>query len=438
VRRAIGLALLVCAASARADSPLAHTETRLANGLRVFSIADHRAPQAAVVIWVKVGSADEEPGKTGLAHLFEHLMFKGSPHAADGVIDKLVEEQGGWTNANTEQDRTLFVDVATAAFLPRALWLEADRFAGVADVLDQAKLDNQRDVVLNERRETHENQPYGMAEILVGQALWPPGHPYHESVIGRPEDVRAVTVEDARAFFRAHYVPANALVAVAGDVDPKNVAALAEKDFGWIPKRPPPPRRAVPPTPPIAKAIVVDSEDDVQVPRVYLTWRGVVAYTPDEPALELIAAMLAGGKSSRLYRRLVVDDRLAQDVFAGNVANAYGGAFQVVATAKPGVDPARLIAAVDEELARGFEPPELERAKNVREAGFLVGLEGLAARAELLLRYAVLAGDPDYLDKDLARFRAVSAADVKRVVAQDLRPEARVVLTIRPRGAHAP
>src|SRR5215468_3479675 len=152
---------------------------------------DHRAPQAAVVIWVRVGSADEESGRTGLAHLFEHLMFKGSPHAPDGTLDKLVEEQGGWTNANTEQDRTLFVDLATAAFLPRALWLEADRLAGVADTVDQAKLDNQRDVVLNERRETHENQPYGMAEILVGQALWPPGHPYHESVIGRPEDVRA-------------------------------------------------------------------------------------------------------------------------------------------------------------------------------------------------------------------------------------------------------
>jgi zinc protease len=444
MRRAAPLALLASVASwatataaARADA-LAHDELRLANGLRVFTIVDHRAPTAAVVTWYRVGSAAERPGKTGLAHLFEHLMFKGSPGAADGVMDKLVEEQGGWTNADTERDRTLYVDLATGAFVPRALWLEADRLEGLARTLDQAKLDNQRDVVLNERRETHENQPYGMAGILIDEALWPKGHPYHAPIIGYPEDLRGATVDDARAFFRTHYVPANAVMVVAGDVDAAAVRAAVDQDFGGIAAAPAPPRPAVAAPPPIDRAIVLTAEDNVQVPRLYLTWRGVAAFSADEPALELLTAMLAGGKSSRLYRRLVVEERLAQDVFAGNQSGELGGMVQIVATAKPGVDPARIQAAVDEELAKVGEPAELERARNVREAGFLAGLAGLAARAELLLRYAVLAGDPDYLARDLARFRAVAAADARRVVGRYLGPQARVVLTIAPRGPHAP
>ena len=412
-------------------------EARLPNGLVVFTIVDHRAPQAAVVTWYRVGSAEDHAGKTGLAHLFEHLMFKGSPHAADGVLDKLVEEQGGWTNAETEEDRTLYMDLATAAFLPRALWLEADRMAGLPEALDEAKLDNQRDVVLNERRETHENQPYGMAGILIGEALWPKDHPYHAPVIGYPDDLRAITVDEARAFFAAYYAPSNALMVVAGDVDPEAVRKTVTQDFGWIP-RGPKPRRPVPPEPPpIAEPIRVTAEDAVQVPRIYSTWRGVRAYSSDEPALELVAAMLAGGKSSRLYRRLVVDERLAQDVFAGNQSGELGGEVQIVATAKPGVDPAKILAAVDEELGRVGEPAELERAKNVREAAFLAGLASLTARAELLLRYAVLAGDPDFLDKDLARFRAVTPEEVKRAVARYLAPRARVILTIQPRSSHA-
>ena len=433
------MAALAAGGAARADapSPLGHEEARLANGLRLFVIVDHRAPEAAVVTWYRVGSGNEAPGRTGLAHLFEHLMFKGSPHAADGVFDKAVEEQGGWSNAETDQDRTLYLDLARVAFLPRALWLEADRMAGLADALDAAKLENQRDVVQNERRETHENQPYGMADILVGEALWPPGHPYHAPVIGYPDDLRAATVEDARAFFRAHYLPANAILVVAGDVDAAAVRAAVEKDFGWMPRRPAPARAAVADPPPITKAVRISSDDDVQVPRVYLSWRGVRAFAADEPPLELVAAMLAGGKSSRLYRRLVVEDRLAQDVFAGTQSSELGGEVQVVATAKPGVDPARIVAAVDEELGRLGDAAELERAKNVREAGFLSGLSGLTARAELLARYAVLAGDPDHLDKDLARFRQVTPADVKHAVGRYLGPESRVILTVGPRGTHA-
>jgi zinc protease len=440
----LAIVLAAAAAHAGADGPLAHEELRLANGLRVFIVPDHRAPQAAVLTWVRVGSGDEAPGHTGLAHLFEHLMFKGSPHAADGLLDRLVEEQGGWTNADTDADRTLYSQLASAAFLPRALWLEADRLAGVGDALDQAKLDNQREVVLNERREVHENQPYGMAEILINEALWPVGHPYHAAIIGDPADLRAARLDDARGFFRAWYAPGNAVLAVAGDVDPATVRALVSRDFGWLPARarPAPATASAAPLAPLTRALRVEAVDDVQATRVYLTWRGVAAFDPDEPALELTAALLAGGKASRLYQRLVVDERLVQDVFAGHHAGARGGDLQVAATVKPGVDPARVIAAVDEELGRVGEADELERARNVHEAAFLAGLATPLERAALLLEYAVVAGDPDYLERDLARFRAVTPADVRRVVAARLGPEARVILTIGPRadakeGRHA-
>src|SRR5262249_34459894 len=209
-------------------------------------------------------------------------------------------EQGGWSNAETDKDRTLYVDLARVEFLPRALWLEADRMAGLADVLDQASLDNQRDVVLNERRETHENRPYGMAEILVNQALWPAAHPYHAPVIGYVDDLRAATVYDARAFFKTWYAPANALLVVAGDFDVAQARRWVEADFGWIPGGAAPARRLAPDPAPLGGQVDVSAEDEVQVPRVYVTWRGARAASSDEAALELAAAMLAGGKSSRL------------------------------------------------------------------------------------------------------------------------------------------
>jgi zinc protease len=435
VARALAGLILLLALPARADI-LAHEEQRLENGLRVFYLVDRRAPTVAVVTWYRVGSGDEVPGHTGLAHLFEHLMFKGSPHAADGVMDRLIEEAGGWTNAFTDTDRTVYVDVAAAGFLERALWLEADRMAGLAAALDGPKLDNQRAVVLNERRETHENVPYGMADVLVHAALWPVGHPYHTAVIGEPEDIKAATLDDAKRFFAAHYTPGDAVMVIAGDVDVAAARGWVARYFGWIPGGAQATRRAAT-APPITKPIVASALDDVQVPRVYLTWRAGPSYSRDEAALELATAMLAGGKSSRLYQALVVEQRLAQDVFAGLAAAERGGEVQVVATAKPGVAPAKLIAAIDAEIARVGEPDELERAKNTREAHFLAGLADPTARAEQLAEYAILAGDPDFLARDLARYRAVTAAEVRAVVARTLRPDGRVVLTIAPRSADA-
>ncbi len=426
--------------ASRVDEVLRHETVKLDNGLRVLLLPDRRAPTIAVITWFRVGSADEVPGRTGLAHLFEHLMFKGSPHVADGAMDTLVEEAGGWTNAYTDDDMTVYTDVASSSALERVLWLEADRIRGLSGSLDQAKLDNQRDVVLNERLENYENRPYGMAGILIDEALWPAGHPYHAPTIGRPEDLRATTLEDAKAFFDRHYAPGNALVVIAGDFEVGEACALAVRYLGTIPTRPVPPRKT-PPAPPTLQTVALAAEDDVQVPRVYVTWRGPRVYTPDEAALELATAVLAGGKSSRLYERLIVRDRIAQEVFAGVDPSLHGGVVQIVATVKPGVAAAKVLAAIDDELAAfAATPPserELERARNTREARFLAGLAELQTRAEVLAEYAVLAGDPGFLARDLERYRAVTRADLQQAVGRYLRESGRVVLTISPRSRRA-
>jgi zinc protease len=449
--RRLALALLVATTpffvgeDARADiADLFHYQAlTLSNGLRVYLLPDHTHPDVAIVTWYKVGSGDEDPGRSGFAHLFEHLMFQGSPHAPKGVIDQIFEESGGWTNAFTSFDQTVYSEVAAAPVLERALWLEADRIAGLPQAIDQAKLDNQRDVVMNERRETNENRPYGMAELLIADALWPEGHAYHIDTIGKPEDLRAAKLEDVRAFFSANYTPRNAVMVIAGDFDPAVAKPLVEKYLGWIPAPPLPRRAPVVRLPPLEKEKVLTATDDVQAPRVYLCWRAAAAYSGDDPALDLAAWVLAGGKSSRLYQRLVVDMRLAQDVAAAYDGRVRGGMIEVVATAKPGVDPAKLTAALDVELSGlTTSPPdadELARAQNSREAAVLHRLQGIEARAEVLASYAALLDDPDYLAKDLARYRAVTPADIVRVTGQYMQPGHRVVLTINPGAkAHEP
>ncbi|MSP17172.1 MAG: insulinase family protein [Myxococcales bacterium] len=428
---------LTAPAAARKDRKPRYTPVVLANGLRVFVIEDHRTPTLALVTWYRVGSKDEVKGRTGFAHLFEHMMFKGSAHTDDGVIDVLFEEAGGWTNAFTSSDETVYLDLADSSFLEPALWLEADRLAGLTDTLDQAKLDNQREVVRNERRQSYENRPYGMADLLIQEALWPEGHGYHWPTIGYHEDLVAATTDDVKAFFRNYYIPNSATLVVAGDVDTAHTLKLVTRFLGWIPRAPEPVRPSYAEPPPITQAIVLQTEDDVQVPRVYFTWRGPKVFSADEPALELAAGVLADGKTSRLYERLVYKERLAQEVNAGFTGEALGGTFQIAATAKPGVAPEALAKVIEEEVARlAMEPAsadELARAQSVREAGFLRGLEDLMERAVQLARYDVLAGDANFLDRDLARYRRVTPKEVSRAAARWLTPDARVVLTVVPR-----
>jgi zinc protease len=427
------------AAAAEVADILRHEEVTLRNGMRVLLLRDDRMPSIAIITWYRVGSGDNLRGKTGLAHLFEHLMFKGSPNVPDGVIDKIAEEAGGSTNAYTATDATVYFDVGAPTVLERMLWAEGDRLARLDEAIDQPKLDNQRDVVLNERRQNYENRPYGEAEILLGEALWPPGHPNHAPGIGYVEDLKSVTLDDARTFFDLHYTPSNAVMVVAGDIDLAATRGWLEKYLGGIPTHPRPPSPPLPSPPPLRERKVLAAEDDVQVPRVYLRWRSVPGYSPEEAALDLATIILAGGKSSRLYQKLVVEERLAQDVYAGNSTEARAGEVTVMATVKPGVDADKVRAALDRELAALLAAPpteaELERAKNTREADFMRGLAPIQARAHRLADYAANAGDANFLAKDLERYRAVTARDIQKAVIKYLRADAAVQLTITPRKA---
>jgi zinc protease len=383
-----------------------------------------------------VGSKDEKPGKTGFAHLFEHMMFKGSAHVADGLMDLQFEEAGGWTNAFTSSDQTVYQDMSSSNFLEPALFFEADRLAGLTDTLDKAKLDNQREVVLNERRQSYENQPYGMSWILIAEALWPKAHGYHWSTIGYPADLNAASVDDVKSFFKQYYVPNNAVMVIAGDVDPKQTETLVRKYLGWIPRGADPVRPQYKTPAPITKEIKIVATDDVQVPRVHLVWRAPAGFSPESAKLDVTALVLGYGKSSRLYKRLVITDRLAQDVEVFYDDSELAGAFYIIATAKPGAASDKLIAAISDELVKlGKTPPtdeELERVKNAHESDFLYGLEPIMSRAIRLSFYVVRAGDADYLAKDLARYRAVTGKDVSAAVGKWLTPSSRVALTINP------
>ncbi|MEO8700723.1 MAG: pitrilysin family protein [Kofleriaceae bacterium] len=436
MKRLIACLLLALAAPAVAEPKISYERFELPNGLKVYVIEDHKAPTLYEVLWFNVGSKDEVANRTGFAHLFEHLMFKGSAHLPDGKMDKLLEAAGGWSNAFTNSDSTVYQNVAAANFLEMVLWQEADRLAGLLDTFDKPKLDNQRDVVLNERRQSYENQPYGMSELLILDALWPKEHGYHWSTIGYTADLKAAAVPDVAAFFKKYYVPNNATMVIAGDIKTADVKKLVEKYFSWIPRAAEPARPQYKTPAPITKEIVLASTDDVQVPRVYLTWRAPQKFSAEQPALELAAAILADGKSSRLYKRLVYDEKIAQTVEVGYDAQAIGGALSIEVTAKPGVDPKRLIKEVSEEIAKlsatAPDAVELERAQSSHEAGFLAGLEQTLGRAILLASYDVQAKDPAYFSKDLARYRGVTIAQVKDAAAAHMKPNARVVLTISP------
>jgi zinc protease len=428
--------LLLSGVAAGDGAKIAYQRFALSNGLDVLVIEDAKAPMVYQVLWLKVGSKDEVARRTGFAHLFEHLMFKGSRHLPDGLMDRLLEAAGGWSNAFTSSDMTVYQNVAGASFLEQVLWMEADRLAGLLDTFDQAKLDNQREVVLNERRQSYENRPYGMAPLLIQEALWPKAHGYHWSTIGDPADLKAATVSDVAQFFRTYYVPNNATLVIAGDVKLAEVKRWVEKYLGWIPRGPEPKRPQYRTPPPLTREVAIDTTDDVQVPRVYLAWRGPAHFTPDEPALDTLAAVLAGGKASRLHKRLVYEEKIAQEVEAGFTGEELGGAFEINATAKPGVDPKRLIDAITEEVAKlaqaAPDAREVERAVSSQEAEFLGQLESTLQRAIALASYTVQARDPDYFAKDLARRRAVTGAQVRAAAARYLRPSARVRLTIRP------
>ncbi len=407
----------------------------LDNGLDVILSEDHRLPLVAVNLWYHVGPVNERPGLTGFAHLFEHMMFEGSRNVEAEGHFRLLEAAGASDiNGTTDFDRTNYFETLPSDQLELALWLESDRMGYLLEKLDGRKLENQRDVVRNERRQAVEAAPYGLVQEAIFHQLFPENHPYYASVIGSHRDIEAARLKDVREFFRLYYAPNNASLAIVGDIDPARTRELVEKYFGPIPAGPP-----VPPvsifTPPITLQRRIVIGDQVELPRIYLAWITDPIFGESDARCDLIARILGGGKSSRLYKRLVYEKRIAQDAAAHQYSLALGSIFTIEATAKPGVTPEDLERAVDEELELFFrEGPsreELSGARNTIETSIIRGLEtlgGFGGVADRLNLYNHFLGDPGYLPRDIQRYRDATTASLKETGRRLLSPQSRVVV----------
>jgi zinc protease len=418
---------------------LPYSQFTLANGLHVILHEDHSTPIVTVNVWYHVGSAREKPGRTGFAHLFEHLMFTGSGHVPEGEFDRLLESAGGDNNGSTTQDRTNYVIDVPSNALELALYLESDRMGYLIDSMSPARVDQQRDVVKNERRQRIENQPYGLAEAqILPEMLYPEGHPYHWPVVGYMDDLTAAGYDDVVAFFRTYYAPGNASLVIAGDIDPAKTRALVEKWFGDVKAGEP----VMPITVPGVMLTGVQKKtitDRVQLPRLYLAWLTPAHLAPSDAALDLVADVLAGGKNSRLYKRLVYDMQIAQNVIAYQNSQDLSSYFLIRATPQPGHTAEELQRVIDEEIAKlQAEPPtdhEVQRAVNQIEASFYNRMErvgGFGGKADQLNSYYTNTGDPDWFNEDLSRYRALSPTDVQAAAQQYLPRDRRVELTVVP------
>ncbi len=396
---------------------------KLANGLEVILSEDHRLPIVALNLWYHVGPANEKPGRTGFAHLFEHMMFQGSKHVGGQPIKVLETAGATQNNGTTGFDRTNYFETLPADRLEFGLWFESDRMAFLLDTLTARNLANQRDVVRNERRQG-ENKPYKLVQEELFRQLFPSGHPYHGSIIGSHADIESVCLKDVHEFCKQYYVPNNATLALVGDFDSANAKRLIEKYFGPIPAGEPVPKLDVR-TRPIRSPRRLTVTDMVELPRVYKAWLTAPIFHPDNAQAEILAHVLGGGRSSRLYQKLVYEKQIAQDVHTGNQSMMLGSVFMLVATPKPGVAIEELEKALDAELAAlqasGPTIEELQRAKNSIQTGFVFGLEepgGFRGVADRLNTYNHYLGDPGYFTSDLERFNAVTAADVQRIARQ--------------------
>jgi zinc protease len=412
----------------------------LDNGLDVLVHEDRNCPIVAVNVWYHVGSKNEKPGRTGFAHLFEHLMFEGSEHYDRGYFHPL-QEAGALLNGSTNADRTNYWEVVPANALELALWMESDRMGYLLPALTDAKFENQRDVVLNERRQQYENRPYGLAGMAVVAALYPPDHPYHWLTIGEAADISAARIDDVRDFFRTYYRPRNASVSIAGDVRADQALRMVEDYFGELEagEDPPPVQWTAPP--PGAHDTRLVLEDRVELPRLYLAWHSPALFTGDDAELDLVAEVLASGKTSRLYRSLVFEQRLATEVAASQNSREIGSFFQIVATAAPGRTLAELEHAIAHEIAgltaSGPTDVEIERCRAQAESQFAYRLQtvgGFGGKGDQLNAYNVFLGDPDYFDRDLARYRDATAASLQRAASQWLTTQSRVAVSVVPEG----
>jgi zinc protease len=420
---------------------LPFTKRTLANGLDVIVHEDRHVPIVAVNVWYHVGSKNERPGRTGFAHLFEHLMFEGSEHYNAGYFPPL-QQAGALLNGSTNADRTNYWEVVPTSAIDRALWMESDRMGFLLPALTRERFETQRDVVLNERRQSYENRPYGMVMMALSAALYPPDHPYSWMTIGSAEDIRAMQLEDVQEFFRSYYHPANASLVLAGDIDTERAFELAEAYFGEIPGGVRPER--------VSNGAVLLSEqrlvleDRVEFPRLYLAWHSPAMFAADDAELDLVGDLLANGKTSRLYKTLVYDLRIALDVSAYQSSREMASFFLLVATAAPGHTLTEIQTRVDDELRRvvdsGPSIEEMERSAAQAEAHFMYRLQtvgGFGGKSDQLNAYNVLRRNPGFFADDLARYRNATRDSLQAAAQAHLALDRRVALSVIPRGQHA-
>jgi len=428
-------------APAPAKIGVPYTMFTLANGLTVILHEDHSVPQVAVNVWYHVGSAREKPGRTGFAHLFEHLMFEGSAHVKEGEFDTLLEAAGGNNNGSTTQDRTNYYEQVPSNALDLALFLESDRMGYLLDVVTPKLVDGQRDVVKNERRQRYENAPYGLVFPRMFELLYPKDHPYHWPVIGYMDDLTAATHEDVIEFFKKYYAPGNASLVVAGDINPVEARKRVEYWFGDVKAGTGPIEPMSVPAAELTGVIKETMTDQVQLPRLYLAWLTPALYAPGDAELDMASNVLAGGKNSRLYKRLVYDLQLAQNVSASQNSAHYGSVYTIIVTPRPSPDPPqqvldRIKAIVDEELEKlrsaAPDPRELERAKNGIETQFLGQMEVVAAKADQLNSYFTNTGNPDYFGEDIGRYLVLEPNDVQAAVRRWLPTDKRLEISVIP------
>ncbi|HCR48282.1 MAG TPA: pitrilysin family protein [Rhodothermales bacterium] len=414
-----------------------HTVYTLDNGLTVILHEDRTVPMVTVNVWYHVGSSYEKPKRTGFAHLFEHIMFEGSGNVKEGDFDNLLEAVGGNNNGSTTQDRTDYYETLPANALDLALFLESDRMGYLLEAMSPGKVDGQRDVVKNERRQNTENRPYGIATQTILENFYPKGHPYNWPVIGYMDDLTAASYEDVVEFFKKYYAPNNAVLVIAGDIEPTKTIEKVKHWFNEIPRG----EVVTRPTAPAFELIgekKLTVEDNVQLPRLYLAYQTPALYTPGDAEMDVAADVLAKGKNSRLYKRLVYELQIAQNVSAYQNGNALGGMFMVMATARPGIKLTQLQSIIDEEIGKlTITPPterEVQRVVNQNESRILRQMESSMNKADMLQSYYRFAGNPDWLNEDFSRYKALQPSDISASARQYLNPKKRVVLSIVPKG----
>jgi zinc protease len=432
----LGLLMISTAITLAQPPTLQIDQYRLPNGLTVIMHEDHSVPVTAVQLMYHVGSKNEKSKRTGFAHLFEHIMFKGSEHVADGEHFKLLQEIGANINGSTTEDRTNYFEVVPSNYIELALYMESDRMGFLLPALTQAKLDNQRDVVKNERRQNYDNKPYGTASEKISKALFPEGHPYSWPVIGYMEDLSAAALEDVKEFFRVYYAPNNACLVIVGNFDPKQTKEWVDKYFGPIPEGKPIER-------PHVQNITLKEdkrmifEDKVQLPRLFMNWPSAPRQTREDAVLDVLTDILSSGKNSRLYKSLVFDTQIAQSVQSAQEGMEIAGMAGIDVTAKPGKSLAEMEKAVDEILAgvmaTGVTEKEIQTSLNNKEAQLVRRQATALGLASALATYHTLTGDAQNFNREMDRFKGITPEEVQ-AAAKKVFNAKKVVLSIVPQG----